>query len=100
VKSMLTTERTVLLEFHPVRILTLILRCRIVSVLTVFASQCDDISHDVILLDDLSNHASTDGSSAFTNSKAKTLLHCDRSDQFTGDRYTVTGDNHFHAFRQ
>jgi len=41
------------------------------------------------LLDDLSDDASTDGTTTFTDCEAQAFFHGDRGDQLDGDRHVV-----------
>jgi len=52
------------------------------------------------LLDDSSNTAGTNGSTTFTDSEGKTLLHSDRMDQFDGHLYVITRHAHLNTSGQ
>src|SRR5690554_738752 len=52
------------------------------------------------LLDNLGDHAGTNGTAAFTNREAQAIFHGDRSDQGNSHFHVVTRHYHFNAFRQ
>src|SRR5690554_1092328 len=52
------------------------------------------------LLDDLGDHAGTNGTAAFTNREAQTIFHGDRSDQGNSHFHVVTRHYHLNTFRQ
>src|SRR5690554_2486128 len=53
-----------------------------------------------ILLNDLGNHAGTNGTATFANREAQTIFHGDRSDQGNNHFHVVARHYHFYAFRQ
>src|SRR3990167_3983256 len=52
------------------------------------------------LLDDLGNHASTNGTATFANRETQTIFHGDRLDQGNNHFHVVARHYHFNAFRQ
>jgi len=52
------------------------------------------------LIQNFTDATRANGFSAFANSKADGLLHCNRRDQLDFNRNVVTGHDHFDAFRQ
>ena len=49
------------------------------------------------LFNNAGNNAGSNGSAAFTDSEAKTCIHCDGSDEFDFHANVVAGHNHFNT---
>ena len=82
---MLLAEWTILAEFKFIRGRPLVFGCCIIAPFALTACKGNNHSHllaPLVLLDNFTDHAGTDGTSAFTDGKAQLLLHGDRGDQF------------------
>ena len=64
------------------------------------APGCDSPKTETELLENLGNNARTNGSAAFTDSEAETLLAGDRSDELNGEGDVVARTAHINAFRK
>jgi hypothetical protein len=92
-QRMLAAARTIFIELQPVRVVATIFLCGIVSLLTIVALQRNDgantfllRSHSLLpnfpkLFDDLSDDASADSQTTFTDGELRTLFQRHRDDQ-------------------
>lgn len=98
VKRVFPVPGAVLLQLHSAGGVLLVLDRGVIAPLALGAGEQNVDAHD--LLHDFRHHAGADGTAAFANGEAQTLLHGDGGDEFNIEGGVVAGHDHFHAFVQ